>query len=78
MNKDRSVNQERRERLVVIGNGVASARVVEKILQRDAQRFFVQRLGIEKLRDILVDDTEGICSRLDVEIEAAVIAYKDP
>jgi nitrite reductase (NADH) large subunit len=39
---------------------------------------FVQRLGIEKLRDILVHDSEGICARLDAEIEVAVAAYKDP
>jgi nitrite reductase (NADH) large subunit len=39
---------------------------------------FVERLGIERLRDVLVEDTEGICSRLDAEIEAAVAAYKDP
>lgn len=39
---------------------------------------FVERLGIEKLQDILVHDTEGICARLDAEIEAAVAAYKDP
>ncbi len=39
---------------------------------------FVERLGIEKLRDVLVHDTEGICARLDAEIEAAVAAYKDP
>lgn len=39
---------------------------------------FVQRLGIDKLRDVLVHDTEGICARLDAEIEEAVAAYKDP
>ncbi|MBI3249511.1 MAG: NAD(P)/FAD-dependent oxidoreductase [Deltaproteobacteria bacterium] len=39
---------------------------------------FVERLGIEKLRDVLVHDTEGIGTRLDAEIEAAVAAYKDP
>lgn len=39
---------------------------------------FVQRLGIEKLRDILVHDTEGVCARLDAEIEQAVAAYRDP
>jgi nitrite reductase (NADH) large subunit len=39
---------------------------------------FVQRLGIERLREILVEDSEGICARLDAEIEAAVAAYKDP
>ncbi len=39
---------------------------------------FVARLGIERLRDVLVDDSEGICTRLDADIEAAVAAYKDP
>jgi nitrite reductase (NADH) large subunit len=39
---------------------------------------FVERLGIEKLREVLVHDTEGICARLDAEIDAAVAAYKDP
>lgn len=39
---------------------------------------FVERIGIERLRQILVDDTEGICQRLDADIQAAVDAYKDP
>jgi len=39
---------------------------------------FVERLGIERLRDILIEDKEGICARLDAEINAAVAAYKDP
>lgn len=39
---------------------------------------FVERLGIDTLRDVLVRDTEGICARLDEEIAAAVAAYKDP
>ncbi len=39
---------------------------------------FVERLGIEKLRRILVDDIEGICERLASEMNAAVDAYKDP
>jgi nitrite reductase (NADH) large subunit len=39
---------------------------------------FVERLGIEKLRAILVDDSEGICERLDMEINAAAEAYTDP
>jgi len=39
---------------------------------------FVQRLSIERLRQILIDDTEGICERLDADIQAAVEAYKDP
>ena len=39
---------------------------------------FVERVGIEKLRQILVDDSEGICERLASEMNAAVDAYKDP
>jgi nitrite reductase (NADH) large subunit len=39
---------------------------------------FVERLGIEHLREVLVEDKEGICARLDAEIETAVTAYKDP
>jgi nitrite reductase (NADH) large subunit len=39
---------------------------------------FVERAGIEKLRRVLVDDEEGICARLDAEIQAAVDAYVDP
>ena len=39
---------------------------------------FVERVGIEYLRSVLLDDSEGICERLDAEIQAAVDAYKDP
>ncbi len=39
---------------------------------------FVERVGIEKLRQILVDDSEGICERLASEMNAEVDAYKDP
>jgi nitrite reductase (NADH) large subunit len=39
---------------------------------------FVERVGIEKLRRLLVDDLEGICARLDADIQAAVEAYVDP
>jgi nitrite reductase (NADH) large subunit len=39
---------------------------------------FLERVGIETLRKILVDDSEGICARLDLDIQKAVDAYKDP
>jgi nitrite reductase (NADH) large subunit len=39
---------------------------------------FVPRVGIEKLRSLLVDDAEGICARLDEAMQAAVDAYVDP
>ena len=35
---------------------------------------FVERLGIEHLRRVLVDDAEGLCQRLDEDIQAAVDA----
>ena len=39
---------------------------------------FAERVGIEHLRAALIDDTEGICERLDAEIDKAVAAYRDP
>lgn len=39
---------------------------------------FVQRLGIEKIRAIIVDDSEGIAAHLDSEMAASKAAYKDP
>ena len=39
---------------------------------------FVERVGIETLKKILVEDSLGICSRLDADIQKAVDAYVDP
>jgi nitrite reductase (NADH) large subunit len=39
---------------------------------------FVERIGIETLRQILVEDSLGIAARLDAEIQKAVDAYRDP
>jgi nitrite reductase (NADH) large subunit len=39
---------------------------------------FVPRIGIEKLRAILIEDSEGICASLDAAVDAAVDAYVDP
>jgi nitrite reductase (NADH) large subunit len=39
---------------------------------------FVERIGIDKIKRLLVDDDEGICARLDEQIQAAVDAYSDP
>ncbi len=38
----------------------------------------VERVGIERLRELLVEDVEGIGARLDAEIERAVEARTDP
>ena len=39
---------------------------------------FVPRVGISLLRELLVDDSEGIAADLDAAISASVAAYKDP
>jgi nitrite reductase (NADH) large subunit len=39
---------------------------------------FVARVGIDKIRAVVVEDSEGIAERLEREIAAAKAAYKDP
>ena len=39
---------------------------------------FVERIGIEHLRQVLVEDSEGICARLDRDMQDAVDSYRDP
>jgi nitrite reductase (NADH) large subunit len=39
---------------------------------------FVARVGIEKIRSVVVDDSEGIAAELDSALESAVTAYRDP
>lgn len=36
------------------------------------------KLGIGHLRSVPLDESEGICERLDAEIQSVVDAYKDP
>jgi nitrite reductase (NADH) large subunit len=64
------------EVLLFIGRFMQYYREQAKYLERTYD--FVERIGIEKLRRILVDDSDGICARLDAEIAAAVDAYVDP
>ncbi len=39
---------------------------------------FVQRIGIEKIRAVVVEDSEGIVARLDEELQKSIAAYRDP
>ncbi|MFN3648851.1 MAG: nitrite reductase large subunit NirB [Armatimonadota bacterium] len=39
---------------------------------------FVERIGIDRLRALLVDDVDGIAEQLDAEMQRAVDAYVDP
>ncbi|GIF05585.1 nitrite reductase large subunit NirB [Actinoplanes siamensis] len=39
---------------------------------------FVPRVGIDRIREIVVDDVDGIAAALDAAVEEAVQAYRDP
>ncbi|SDP41336.1 nitrite reductase (NADH) large subunit [Nakamurella panacisegetis] len=39
---------------------------------------FVPRIGLDRIRAIVVDDSDGIAADLDAGIEEAVAAYRDP
>jgi nitrite reductase (NADH) large subunit len=39
---------------------------------------FVPRIGLDKIKAIVVDDSEGIAARLDAAMQATVDAYVDP
>lgn len=39
---------------------------------------FVPRIGIEKIRAIIVDDSDGIAAELDARMQETVDAYVDP
>ncbi len=64
------------ETVLMMGRFMQHYRENARYLERTYD--FVERMGIEKLRQILVEDSEGICDRLDREMQAAVEAYQDP
>jgi nitrite reductase (NADH) large subunit len=64
------------EVLTYMGRFMQYYRENAKYLERTYD--FVERVGIEKIKKLLVEDTDGICERLDREIEAAVGSYTDP
>ncbi len=39
---------------------------------------FVPRIGIEKIRQIVVEDSEGVAAELDARMQRSVDAYRDP
>jgi nitrite reductase (NADH) large subunit len=39
---------------------------------------FVPRIGIDRVRSIVVDDSDGIAADLDAAMAASVAAYRDP
>lgn len=72
--------------LCVVGSHEEVLRMTGRFMQhyRENARYaertydFVERVGIEKLRRVLVEDEEGIAERLDADVQAAVDAYADP
>jgi nitrite reductase (NADH) large subunit len=64
------------EVLLIMGRFMQYYREHGKYLERTYG--FVERVGIETLRQILIDDSLGICANLDAEIQKAVDAYSDP
>jgi nitrite reductase (NADH) large subunit len=39
---------------------------------------WVPRLGIEKIRAVVVDDVDGIADQLDANMQKSIDAYRDP
>jgi nitrite reductase (NADH) large subunit len=39
---------------------------------------FIERIGIDKIRSVVVDDSEGIADRLERSLNESIAAYKDP
>jgi nitrite reductase (NADH) large subunit len=39
---------------------------------------WVPRVGIERIREVVVDDADGIAADLDAAMDASVAAYRDP
>jgi nitrite reductase (NADH) large subunit len=62
--------------LTMMGRFMQNYRENAKYLERTYG--FVERVGIEELRRVLVEDGEGIAARLDADVQAAVEAYVDP
>ncbi|MDY3559270.1 nitrite reductase large subunit NirB [Gemmata sp. JC673] len=68
--------QTKGDALKVIGRFLIYYRDNAKWLERTYD--FVPRIGVEKLREIIVNDSLGVCAALDVEVEKTMAAYVDP
>jgi nitrite reductase (NADH) large subunit len=72
--------------LCIVDSHEAVLRISDRFLQyyREHAKYlertydFVERLGIEALQKIVVEDSEGIAARLDEAMQASVDAYVDP
>ncbi|GLV56737.1 nitrite reductase [NAD(P)H] [Dictyobacter sp. S3.2.2.5] len=66
----------REDALLYIGRFMQYYREQAKYLERTHS--FVERIGIERLRQLLIEDCDHICQQLDLDMQAAVDAYADP
>jgi nitrite reductase (NADH) large subunit len=64
------------EALLVMGRFIQYYRETAKWKERTYS--YVERVGMAKLKSIVVDDSEGICARLDQAIQESIDAYVDP
>ena len=64
------------EVLKYVGRFIQYYRENGKYLERTYD--FVERVGIDKVRDVVVADTEGICARLEAEIDRTAESFEDP
>ncbi|MDQ2731553.1 MAG: nitrite reductase large subunit NirB [Armatimonadota bacterium] len=62
--------------LLYMGRFMQYYRENAKYLERTHS--FVERLGMEKIRAVVMDDSEGIAERLDRAMQTSVEAYTDP
>lgn len=62
--------------LLIAGRFIQYYRENAKCLERTYG--FVERMGVEKVRDVVVNDSEGIAERLDQALQSSVDAYRDP
>jgi len=68
--------QSHEEVLTVMGRFLQYYRELARYGERTFD--FVERIGIEEIRRVVVEDGDGIAARLDADIQAAVDAYVDP
>jgi nitrite reductase (NADH) large subunit len=64
------------EVIKIVGRFLQYYREHAKYLERTYG--FVERIGIDRLKTILIDDDLGICNQLDAAIASSIKAYKDP
>ncbi|MBZ0252754.1 MAG: NAD(P)/FAD-dependent oxidoreductase, partial [Candidatus Methylomirabilis sp.] len=74
------------DKLVTVDDHADALRYVGRFMQyyRENAKYleraygFVQRLGIARLRELLVEDAHGLCAGLEARMEATIASFRDP